>query len=316
MNEVQTHQERGSQIRPCRSKDRPLQNQARTRQYVVWGTALVAGALALGSATLARGEEINKTFGVTGHARVRVETDDGAVRVSTGDIKQVEIRVLYSGYKLDRDLRVNTTQNGDEVQVTAKTMSGSFWNWGVRHTNLRVEIHMPKDADLSVRTGDGSVEADSVNGNVEVNTGDGSITVQGARGSIRFHTGDGSIEARGLDGRVDASSGDGHINVEGRFDGLNIKTGDGSVTARAGAGSKMNAAWSVYTGDGSVDIQIPGDLQADIDASTHDGHISLGLPLTMEGTFSSSKVHGKLNGGGQALTIRTGDGSIRLEKSS
>jgi DUF4097 and DUF4098 domain-containing protein YvlB len=278
--------------------------------------AAVAGILALGSATLARSEEVNKTFSVTGHARVRVETDDGAVRVSTGDIKQVEIRVLYSGYKLDRDLRVSTTQSGDEVQVVAKTMSGSFWNWGVRHTSLRVEIHMPKDADLNVRTGDGSVEADSVNGNVEVATGDGSITVQGARGNIRFHTGDGSIEARGLDGRVDASSGDGHINLEGRFDGLNIKTGDGSVTARAGAGSKMNAAWSVYTGDGSVDMQIPGDLQADIDASTHDGHISLGLPLTVEGTFSSSKIHGKLNGGGQALTIRTGDGSIRLEKSS
>jgi DUF4097 and DUF4098 domain-containing protein YvlB len=278
--------------------------------------AAVAGILALGSAALARGEEVNKTFSVTGHTRVRVETDDGAVRVSTGDIKQVEIRVLYSGYKLDRDLRVSTTQNGGEVQVAAKTMSGSFWNWGVRHTSLRVEIHMPKDADLNVRTGDGSVEADSVNGNVEVATGDGSITVQGARGNIRFHTGDGSIEARGLDGRVDASSGDGHINVEGRFDGLNIKTGDGSVTARADAGSRMGAAWSVYTGDGSVDIQIPGDLQADIDASTHDGHISLGLPLTMEGTFSSSRIHGKLNGGGQALTIRTGDGSIRLEKSS
>jgi DUF4097 and DUF4098 domain-containing protein YvlB len=277
--------------------------------------ALAVGALALLGPSVTQGEEVAKTFTVTGHARMRVETDDGAVRVSTGDIKQVEIRIVYSGYKLDRDLRVNTSQSGDEVDVTAKTSGGSFWNWGVRHTSLRVEVHMPKDADLSVRTGDGSVEADSVNGNVDISTGDGSITVQGARGTIRFHTGDGHIEARGLDGRVDASSGDGHINLQGRFDGLNIKTGDGSVTARADAGSKMGGTWSVYTGDGSVDIQIPGDLQADIDASTHDGHISMGLPLTMEGTFSSSKVHGKLNGGGQALTIRTGDGSIRLDKS-
>jgi hypothetical protein len=62
-----------------------------------------------------------------------------------------------------------------------------------------------------------------------------------------------------------------------------------------------------------VDIEIPGDLQADIDASTHDGHISLGLPVT--GTFSSSQIRGKMNGGGQSLTIRTGDGSIHLSKS-
>lgn len=270
--------------------------------WLVWGTA-------------ARAEEITRTFSVSGHARVHVETDDGSVRVSTGDIKQVEIRVEYTGYKLDRDLQVNTTQSGDAVDVVAKTRSGSFWNWGVRHASLRVEVHMPKDADLSVRSGDGSVEADSVNGNVDISTGDGSITVQGARGNIRFHTGDGHIEARGLDGQVDASSGDGHINLEGRFDGLRIKTGDGSVTARAGAGSKVSSSWSIYTGDGSVDLEIPGDLQANIEASTQDGHISLGLPITVEGTFSSSRIQGKLNGGGQTVTIRTGDGSIHLSRS-
>jgi len=270
--------------------------------WLVWGSA-------------GQAEELTKTFTVSGHARVHVETDDGSVRVSTGGIKQVEIRVEYSGYKLDRDLQVNTSQNGDAVEVTAKTRSGSIWNWGVRHSSLRVEVHMPKEADLSVRSGDGSVEADSVNGNVDITTGDGSITVQGAHGNIRFHTGDGHIEARALDGQVDASSGDGHINLEGRFDSLKIKTGDGSVTARAGAGSTVNSAWSIYTGDGSVDLEIPGDLQANIEASTHDGHISLGLPLTVEGTFSSSRIQGKLNGGGQTVTIRTGDGSIHLSKS-
>jgi hypothetical protein len=287
----------------------PFQNLRHTGAIV-----LMTWALALGGAAVTPADEVTKTFPVTGRARVHVETDDGAVRVSTGDIKQVEVRVDYSGYKLDKDLRVSTSQNGDSVEVSVKT-GGSLWNWGVRHTGLRVEIHMPKEADLAIRTGDGSVEADSINGNVDVTTGDGSITVQGAKGSLRFHTGDGHIEARGLDGRVDATSGDGHINLEGRFDALNIKTGDGSVNARATAGSKVQSTWTIHTGDGSVDMEIPGDLQADIDASTHDGHISLGLPVTVEGTFSSSQIRGKMNGGGQALTIRTGDGSIHLSKS-
>ena len=280
----------------------------------VGAMVLMAGALAFWGATTTPADEVTKTFSVTGHARVHVETDDGAVRVSTGDIKQVEVRVDYSGYKLDRDLRVTTSQNGDSVDVSVKTGS-TLWNWGGRHTSLRVEIHMPKEADLTIRTGDGNVQADSINGNVDVTTGDGSITVQGVKGTIRFHTGDGHIEARGLDGRLEASSGDGHINLEGRFDALNIKTGDGSVNARATAGSKVQSTWTIRTGDGSVDMEIPGDLQADIDASTRDGHISLGLPVTVEGTFSSSQIHGKMNGGGQSLTIRTGDGSIHLSKS-
>ena len=285
----------------------------RNRFTELGGMALMAGALALWGATATPADEVAKTFPISGRARVHVETDDAAVRVSTGDIKQVEVRVEYSGYKLDKDLRVNTSQNGDAVEVSVKT--GSVWNWGMRHTSVRVEIHMPKDADLTARSGDGSVEADSINGNVDITTGDGSITVQGAKGNIRFHTGDGHIEARGLDGRVDASSGDGHVSLEGRFDALNIRTSDGSVTARAMAGSKMQSSWTIHTGDGSVDVEIPGDLQADIDASTHDGHISLGLPVTVQGNFSSSQIHGKMNGGGQLLTIRTGDGSIHLSKS-
>ncbi|HXT26936.1 MAG TPA: DUF4097 family beta strand repeat-containing protein, partial [Candidatus Eisenbacteria bacterium] len=111
-----------------------------------------------------------------------------------------------------------------------------------------------------------------------------------------------------------ANTGDGHVTVEGRFDSLNIKTGDGSITARAGAGSKLASGWTIHTGDGSVDMSIPGDLQANIEASTNDGRISLGIPVTVEGTFSTSKISGKMNGGGQPLTIHTGDGSIHLSK--
>jgi Putative adhesin len=275
-------------------------------------TLFVAGAVA---APAARAEEVVKTFTVNGHAKVRVQTDDGGVRVSTGDIKQVEIRVTYKGFTLDKDLRITTTQTGDTVEVVAKTASSWNWHWNVRNSALKVEVHMPKDADLDVTTGDGAVEADSITGNLDIRTGDGSVTVQGAKGDIHLRTGDGSIEARGLDGRVDASTGDGHINIQGRFDSLNLKSGDGSVTARANGGSKVQSAWNIHTGDGSIDLELPGELQANIDASTHDGHISLDIPVTVEGTFSSSRINGKMNGGGTPIIVRTGDGSIHLNKS-
>jgi len=277
----------------------------------------VAGMLLAltGSASGSQAEEISKTFTVNGHAKVRVQTDDGAVRVSTGDIKQVEIRVVYSGYKLDRDLHVTTAQNGDSVEVEAKTGNRWNFNWGSRHAELRVELHMPKDADLDVTAGDGSVEATSIYGALAIRTGDGSISIQDAKGDIRLRAGDGSIEGRGLDGKVDATTGDGHINLEGRFDSLSIRSGDGSVTARANNGSKVEGTWNIHTGDGSVDLELPGEIRANIDASTHDGHISLDIPVTVEGTFSSSRINGKMNGGGSPIIVRTGDGSIHLNKS-
>ena len=305
------------------------------------GYRVVAAKLAMAGAMLlviaaatpsARAEEVTKSFTVNGRAIVRVDTNDGSVRVTSGDNKEVQFHVEYQGYELNRNLRVDSRQDGDKVELVAR-VSGHFgFSWGSHNRNLHIEVRMPKSGDLQVSTGDGAVEASGVDGSttistgdgalkaheltgtINLHTGDGSISVDRLKGEIKLRTGDGSIEARGLDGKVTADTGDGHIKLEGRFDGLNIKTGDGSVEARVDNGSRMNTPWNIRTGDGSVDMTLPGDLQANIDASTGDGHISLGMPVTVEGSFSNSQIHGKMNGGGQPLIIHTSDGSIRLSK--
>ena len=273
-------------------------------------TAMLSAAL---FSLTANAEEWTKNYTVSGRANVHVDTNDGSVRVTTGDTKQVELRVIYNGYTLDKNLEIKSKQDGDRVELSARETM--HWNWGI-HVNrgLRLEVRMPKDADLSVDSGDGSVEAQTITGNLDIHTGDGHIRVDGAKGQIKLRTGDGSIEGRDLDGKIEADSGDGHITLDGRFDTLNIRTGDGSINAHALPGSKVLSAWNIHTGDGSVDLTVPSDLNANIDASTNDGRISLGIPVTVEGQFSNSKIHGKMNGGGEQLTIHTGDGSIRLNR--
>jgi len=273
--------------------------------------ALLAAALFVPAASA---EEWTKSYTVSGRANVHLDTNDGSVRVTTSDTKQVELRVIYNGYTLDKNLKIDSRQDGDHVELSARETM--HWNWGVHVSRgLRLEVRMPRNADLSVDSGDGSVEAQAVNGNVDIHTGDGHIKVEGAKGQIKLRTGDGSIEGRDLDGKIEADSGDGHITLDGRFDTLNIRTGDGSINAHAQPGSKVLSAWTIRTGDGSVDLTVPTDLNANIDASTNDGRISLGIPITVEGQFSNSQIHGKMNGGGQPVTIHTGDGSIRLSRS-
>ena len=297
------------------------------------GMACAALLTLAAAAPRVKAEEVVKSYTVSGRANVRVDTNDGSVRVTTGDNKQVEFRVEYQGYELGKTLRVDSRQDGDKVELTARITGHWGFSWGKNTRGLHIEVRMPREADLQVETGDGSVQADSINGKVNVHTGDGSvkanslngqidlhtndgsINVDTLKGDIRLRTGDGSIEARDLDGKVEADSGDGHIRIVGRFDALSVKTGDGSVDTRVLPGSKMATSWSVRTGDGSVDIVLPADFQANIEATTGDGHISLGIPVTVEGTFSKSEIRGKMNGGGQPLMIHTGDGSIRLSKS-
>src|SRR5499425_3641722 len=96
------------------------------------------GALALAAAAFTAGsaqaEEWTKSYTISGRAHVRVDTNDGAVRVTTGDSKQIELRVVYDGYKLDRNLSISSRQDGDQVQLSARAHNGNFFNWNVHKT--------------------------------------------------------------------------------------------------------------------------------------------------------------------------------------
>src|SRR6267154_1973270 len=160
---------------------------------------IACAALLAVSAAAAHAEEVTKSFTVSGRANVRVETNDGSVRVTTGDSKQVEFRVEYHGYELGKNLRVDAHQDGDKVEMTARVTGRWGFTFGHNSRGLHIEVRMPREADLQVHTGDGAVKAYSLNGTIDLHTNDGSITVENLKGNMRLRTGDGSIEARSLD---------------------------------------------------------------------------------------------------------------------
>jgi len=291
-----------------------------------------SGILALSGlvllAPLAHAEEYVKAYSVTGRATVRVRVDDSNVRVISSDAPKVEFRVTYEGYELGKSLFIESRQEGSDVELTAREKTGL--TIGYRNRRVSTEVHVPRDADLqletgdgaielaamngriSVRSGDGSIRAARLNGTIELTTSDGDIRAEGLKGDVRMRTGDGRVDATGLDGKCSAGSGDGLITLAGRFDSLDVTTGDGGVTARVGAGSAMSGSWHIRSGDGPVELVLPSDFKATVEASTGDGRITMGLPITTQGDLGKSRVRGTLNGGGPALVLRTGDGPIRI----
>src|ERR1700675_607294 len=164
--------------------------------YRAAATLAMATAMLLAIAVAtpgARAEDVTKSFTVNGRAIVRVDTNDGSVRVTSGDNKEVQFHVEYQGYELNRSLRVDTRQDGDKVELVARVSGHWGFSWGGHNRNLHIEVRMPKTGDLQVSTGDGAVEASSVEGNVTISTGDGSVKANELTGTIDLHTGDGAI---------------------------------------------------------------------------------------------------------------------------
>lgn len=276
---------------------------------------LLLGVLAL--AAPARADQWEKTYKLTGKPDLRVDTNDGPIELSSSASPEIHVRVWTSGWRISSDeVRIaRETQEGNRVEVEVR-VPRSRWSWGFSsiHREVRIEVSVPRESNLDLHTGDGHMRVRGVTGDIRLNTGDGSLTVDDLRGTLRFHTGDGHIDASGLDGSLDADTGDGHMRIRGRFDGLRLRTGDGSITAEAMPGSKMRGDWSVQTSDGSVTLRLPDGFAAELDAHTGDGSISSQLPITVSGSLNRSTMRGQINGGGATLLVRTGDGSIRIEK--
>src|ERR1700730_18557808 len=91
----------------------------------------------------ARAEDVTKSFTVNGRAIVRVDTNDGSVRVTSGDNKEVQFHVEYQGYELNKNLRVDSRQDGDKVELVAR-VSRNWGFWGGHNRNLHIEVRMPK----------------------------------------------------------------------------------------------------------------------------------------------------------------------------
>jgi hypothetical protein len=262
-------------------------------------TVLILPSFVFALAALpAHADDWTKTYTLTGHPDLRVETSDANIRVSTWDQNTIEATVTTTHYKIgEGGIRIEEHQTGDMVEIDVHFPHGITINLGgMSNHRVDIEIHMPRE------------------GRVDLHTGDGKIELANFKGEMQLHSGDGSEEIESVDGKLHATTGDGHIRANGRFDELRLKTGDGHLDVHAAAGSALEAGWLLESGDGTVTLEVPETLAADVDLHTGDGHIDLDMPVTTEGKLRENEVHGKLNGGGNLLTIHTGDGSIRLRK--
>ena len=69
------------------------------------------------------------------------------------------------------------------------------------------------------------------------------------------------------------------------------------------------------TVNGSVRVDAPANLSADVRMETVNGDLESDFPLTIQGRVSKHRIEARINGGGSRLTMRTVNGSIELRRS-
>src|SRR5258705_2139150 len=122
----------------------------------------------------------------------------------------------------------------------------------------------------------------------------------------------GEMRAEGLKGDVRASSVNGSVRVS--TTGLaEASTVNGSVYAEMGRADWTNDL-EISTANGGITLGIPGKLDTEIRANTVNGDIETDWPLTITGRFSNRRLRGTIGAGGRGLNLGTVNGEIRLKK--
>ena len=131
---------------------------------------------------------------------------------------------------------------------------------------------------------------------------------------VRFagRTVNGEAEAQGLQGPVTLATVNGSTTFSTSSYG-EASTVNGSIRGAMGA-SGWNDALSFRTVNGSITLELPADLSADVRASTVNGEISTDFPLSVTGRVSRRHVAGTIGAGGRRLDLDTVNGSVRLRR--
>lgn len=265
----------------------------------------------------------HKRFQVDGAPEVTLSTFNGRIEVRAWDRPEVAVDVEKRGAtsQLLDAIQVMSDQEGSRVHVQVQRPPQRTWDFVGAPQSARVIAWVPAQCRLVIRSDDGSITVEGVEGPIELRTADGSVTALKVKGDVRADTGDGRIKIEDVEGRCDLTTGDGSVSVRGQLTDLKVRTGDGSVTVRALPGSRMRTDWDIETGDGAVLLMLPPSFDAELDAFTGDGRVRIAdlvsdvrLDRDAKGrNRSRQSLRTRLGGGGHLLTIRTSDGSIALK---
>jgi hypothetical protein len=132
--------------------------------------------------------------------------------------------------------------------------------------------------------------------------------------SFSPHTVNGSLEIRDLTGPVDARTVNGSIDVS-TDDQAQAATVNGSIHARLGSANWKDTL-EFESVNGQIEVSLPSDVGAEIEASSVNGDIESDFPLTVHGRIGRHHVEGTLGKGGSPLKVHTVNGGIHLRQAS
>jgi DUF4097 and DUF4098 domain-containing protein YvlB len=252
-----------------------------------------AALLALGAtATLAHADDFYWKGPVARGKTVRVKNINGAIHVVRAKGNQLEVTAIKTSHKHDPEIvKIEVIQSEEGVTFCAlyppepggkpnvcEAGSESHTNTNESDVWVAFKVLLPDGVDLAAATVNGEVEATGLTGTVSATTVNGSV----------------HVETRGY---AEANTVNGDVLV-------------------AMTNQNWPDALDFRTVNGSIKIEVPGSVNADLRAETLNGDIDSDFPITLVGKVKKNRMRGTIGKGGSELSLATVNGSIELRRTA
>lgn len=294
--------------------------------------------LALPGLAMAADGTFEETVALGGQILLDVDTGSGSIEVSAGSggealiIGRINVNKRgFFGKPANADEIVEQVIDSPPISLSdGRLRVGYFEDRSLgKKVSISYEIVVPADTEVVADTGSGSVQVVDIAAPVNADTGSGSIELRNIGGPVKADTGSGSIRADGVAGEFHADTGSGSVyllqtapgdvhvdtgsgsaELHGVAGAVNVDTGSGRISVE---GRQEGGRWKLDAGSGSIYVKLPDDAAFTLDARTRTGSIDVDHPVEITGTASEKRLRGNVRGGGPALDIDAGSGSIRVE---
>jgi hypothetical protein len=229
-------------------------------------------------------DEWARTYTLTRGGRLEIVNVNGTIEAfpATGSDVTIHVRreVKAQNDEAAREV-LQKLEMGEEVSADRVKVEGRFdrgqapAGFGRRaQVTMHYRVSVPPGLDVSLRTENGGVRLENVQGRFAAASTNGGVT------------------GRGLSGALEATTVNGGIQVE-----LTAVTGEVRIV----------------TVNGGIRLDLPADVDATLAANAVNGGVTVDDALSLTATERDRRrISGRLNDGGPAISVQTTNGGIRI----
>lgn len=244
-------------------------------------------------------ETIERTYETPQPIDLYVEMGKGDLRVTATATGTTTLRI--TGRDVDQ---VHLEHTRDRVTVVGPRQRTGFLGGG--DSALVVEVTLPEDSRLALRTGSADVRVEGPVETSQVRTGSGDVRLERIDGPATVETGSGDVVVDEAAAELRVKSGSGDVRIGHATSAVAVSTGSGDVVVGSNDGPV-----AVKTGSGDLTVT---EARTDVSLATGSGDLHIGTAVRglVSAKGASSDIRVGIRSGTPVWTdVSTVTGSIR-----